>query len=340
MALRPVARTLLEALPKKPPRFLVTGLDSDGRLGVECLARFPQSRVVWFHHDLFPAGLARFQGLDPSRIVVAPDLALPEGERPDLVALPFPKGGEALFARELLEEAHDALEVGGRLIAATDGNPAWLRRVLKEIFRDSDSSVIGDGAAVFAARRRDESVVKDHSHVVRLRRSRDYEFRTRPGVFSYGHIDQGSKALLLLADLRGSRRILDIGCGVGVLGIVAAAESPGATAVLVDSNLRAVALARENAARNEVPGITAIASPDPLAIEDGPFDCVLANPPYFANFKIAVRFIGAAHAKLEKGGRLWLVAKAADEHAERVKRVFGNVDVRMGGGYGVISAKR
>jgi 16S rRNA (guanine1207-N2)-methyltransferase len=338
--LRPVARTLLEALPKKAPRFLVTGLDQDGRLGLEVAARHPESRVLWFHHDLFPAGLARFQGLDAARILVAPDLAFPPDDQPDLIALPFPKGGEALLSRELVEQAHDALAMGGRLIAATDGNPAWLKRVVKEVFRNSDSTVVAGGAAVFATRKREDTARKDHSHVVQLKIRRDFAFRTRPGVFSYGHVDQGSKALLALADLGRSRRILDIGCGVGVLGIVAAASSPGATAVLVDSNVRAVALARENADRNEVAGIATVASADPITIDEGPFDCVLANPPYFANFKIAVRFIGAAHAKLEKGGRLWLVAKAANEHAERVERIFGNVEVRMAGGYGVISARK
>lgn len=340
--MRAVDRTLLEALPKKPPRFVLTGLDPDGSLGVRALARYPESRVVWFHYDLFPAGLARFQGLDGARIVVEPDLAWGGGDPPDLVALPFPKGGESLLAREIVEQAHDALPIGGRFIGATDGNPEWLKRVVKEIFRAADASQLPEGAAVLASRRREDSASKDHSHVVKVtQRDRELAFRTRPGVFSYGHIDQGSKALLAVASLEPARRILDIGCGVGVLGIAAAiSAAPGATALLVDSNVRAVALARENAARSEVAGITVVASADPLTVEGGPFDCVLANPPYFANFKIAVRFIGAAHHQLEKGGRLWLVAKAALEHADRVRRVFGNAEVQAAGGYGVISATK
>jgi 16S rRNA (guanine1207-N2)-methyltransferase len=340
--LRPVDRLLAGALPKAAPRFLITGLDPNGGLAVAAAARFPDSRVLWFTFDLFAAGLARGRGLDPARLLLAPDLPGDDApERPDLVALPFPRGGEALLGRELVEEAHDALAPGGRLLAATDGDPAWVRKVVREVFRNGEVTAAPGGAVVHAERRRPGRAHKDHSHVVKLsERGRVFELRTRPGVFSYGHVDQGSKALLRVADLAACRRILDLGCGIGVLGIVAAAASPGATAVLVDSNLRATALARENAARNDVPGVTVVESADPLAVPGGPFDCVLANPPYFASFGIAERFVAAAHAHLAPGGRLWLVAKAAEEHADLVRRAFGDATIAWAGDYGVVSALR
>jgi 16S rRNA (guanine1207-N2)-methyltransferase len=185
-------------------------------------------------------------------------------------------------------------------------------------------------------------VLKDHSHVARVSyRGRELAFRTRPGVFSYGHVDQGSKALLEVADFTGVRRVLDVGCGVGVLGIAAAVASPGAAAVLVDANVRAVALARENTALNGLQAVEVIASADPVAIDRGSFDCVVANPPYFATFRIARKFVEAAHRHLLPGGRLWVVAKAADEHRDCVRSVFGDpVEVATSGGYGVISAAR
>jgi 16S rRNA G1207 methylase RsmC len=346
---RLVDEILAGALPKTPPRFLLTGLDSEAATAVAAAARYPAARVAWFHYDLFAAGLARFQGVDPARIVVEPDLpaaapGLPADspERPDLIALPFPKGGEALLSREILEEAHDALAIGGRLFAATDGDARWLKKVAREVFRNAEVTATPIGAVVICERRRPAAAWKDHSHVVKLSHAgREFAFRTRPGVFSYGHVDQGSKALLIGADFAGCRRILDVGCGVGVLGIVGAAlAAPGATAVLVDSNVRAVALARENAILNGVAGVEVVASADPLAAPGGPFDCVVANPPYFAHFKIAERFIAAAHSHLEVNGRLWLVAKAAEEHAARVEQAFGNADLRSVGDYGVIAAVR
>jgi 16S rRNA G1207 methylase RsmC len=335
--LRLVDEILVASLPKKAPRLLITGLDADGATASAAAAKYPDARVLWFHYDLFAAGVAKARGLDPALIVVEPDL--PAAERADLIALPFPKGGEALVARELIEEAHDALEPGGRLLAATDGDATWLKKVAREVFRNAEITATPIGSIVWCERKREATALKDHSHVVRLKHGgRDFAFRTRPGVFSYGHVDQGSKALLFAADFRGHvARILDVGCGVGVLGIVGAAMAPGSVAVMVDSNVRAVALARENAAANGV-SAEVVASADPLALTGDPFDCVLANPPYFANFKIAERFITAAFERLAPGGRLWLVAKAAEEHAARVEAVFGNADLRMVGDYGVVSA--
>jgi len=338
---RLVDEILVVAWPKTPPRFVLTGLDGDGALARDAAARYPDTRVVWFHFEVFAADLARSKGLDPGLMLVQPDIDLASvgDERPDLIALPFPRGGEGLLVRELIEEAHDALVIGGRFLAATDGDPAWLRKVARDVFRNAEVSASPIGAVVRAERRRADPSLKDHSHVAKLSfGGRDLAFRTRPGVFSYGHVDHGSKALLSVADFTGSRRFLDIGCGVGVLGIAAASVAPQSSVVLVDSNVRAVALAGENASRNGITSAEAISSADPLSLALAPFDCVLANPPYFNSFKIAERFIDAAFRHLAPHGRLWLVAKAAEEHVSRVRARFGNADVRMSGDYGVISA--
>ncbi|HOF87367.1 MAG TPA: methyltransferase, partial [Armatimonadota bacterium] len=44
---------------------------------------------------------------------------------------------------------------------------------------------------------------------------------TDRGVFSRGHTDPGSAELITAMDLTGARRILDLGCGYGVIGIAA-----------------------------------------------------------------------------------------------------------------------
>ena len=86
---------------------------------------------------------------------------------------------------------------------------------------------------------------------------REFTFRTAAGVFSRSAVDAGSRLLLAAIKLAGAERILDLGCGYGVLGIVAAARAPQAHVVLVDVNPRAVALAEENIARNATPNAEA-----------------------------------------------------------------------------------
>lgn len=93
---------------------------------------------------------------------------------------------------------------------------------------------------------------------------------------------QGCLMLLdeTLRRTRRLRRILDLGCGTGVLGIAAAKAVP-ARVVLADNDPVAVRIARENAAINRLDGrVRAILSDGlahPLVRRRGMFDLVMAN---------------------------------------------------------------
>lgn len=82
-------------------------------------------------------------------------------------------------------------------------------------------------------------------------------------------------------------RILDVGAGVGVIGLCAAARLPYTKVVLVEKNEALVALARENIARNAMAGRVSAVHSDVLAdrpdhgLEPESFDVVLSNPPYY-----------------------------------------------------------
>lgn len=82
---------------------------------------------------------------------------------------------------------------------------------------------------------------------------------------------------LVLAELerllRGGERVLDVGCGSGVLGIAAALLGAGEV-VGIDIDPDAVAITGANAARN---GVVVEASTTPLSAVDGRFGLVLAN---------------------------------------------------------------
>lgn len=346
---RPVDRALIEALPKAAPTRILTGLDTEGALVLAARAVHPSADVRWYHFDVYlaekVAATLCANDADASCAQAIPDLpGFVRGgeptERFDLIALPFPSGGEALFAREIIEEAHDLLTEGGKLLASTDRRPDWLIKVAREVFGKVDVVTQEDGSVIHAVRRSARPAWKDHAHVIRLEaRARAFEFETRAGVFSYGHADRGTKELLAAAEIPAKARILDIGCGYGVLGIVAAALS-GGTCVLVDSSARATDLAQRNLARAGLVGSRVELKADPSGMGDECFDVVLANPPYFSDFRIAEAFIRGAHRALVDGGALWLVAKAVAEHAQRVEEVFGDADQAEEDGYGIIHAVR
>jgi release factor glutamine methyltransferase len=79
------------------------------------------------------------------------------------------------------------------------------------------------------------------------------------------------------------RRILDLGCGSGILAVTLALEFPAAVVVGIDRSLAALALARENVREHGAGRRAALAASDWLAaIGPGRFDLVVSNPPYVA----------------------------------------------------------
>jgi 16S rRNA (guanine1207-N2)-methyltransferase len=75
-------------------------------------------------------------------------------------------------------------------------------------------------------------------------------------------------------------------------------------------------------------------------IPGGPFDRVLANPPYFSNGRIATAFVRTAASVLTPDGVFTLVAKAKDFHRTILEAWFDDVDVSDVQDYGVFEARK
>ena len=155
-----------------------------------------------------------------------------------------------------------------------------------------------------------------------------FEFYTAPGVFSKEGVDKGTLALAENMAVAKNQKILDMGCGIGILG-VAAAKFFDASIVMTDINKRAVMLAKKNIELNNV---EAEISQGNLYenIKQNDFDVVLSNPPQNAGKKVCFQLIEQSKNYLKNDGSLQLVArhnKGGKTLSEKMKETFGNVKV-------------
>lgn len=172
-------------------------------------------------------------------------------------------------------------------------------------------------------------------------RGKTFKFLTSSGVFSPKSIDRGT--LLLVENMQvNGKRILDVGAGYGVVGIVVAATHPGAEVTMVEINERAVELAEKNAYLNRV-GVRIVQGSFFEPLEGEKFDCILSNPPMAIGMGKLGSFIGESKGHLKRGGTLQVVArhnKGGRMLEERMMGVFGNVEqTAKGGGFRVYVSK-
>jgi 16S rRNA (guanine1207-N2)-methyltransferase len=126
------------------------------------------------------------------------------------------------------------------------------------------------------------------------------------GVFSRGHLDHATAILFRETEPPAPGRVLDLGCGYGVIGLAIAAAVPGATVTGIDVNERALLLAAENAVALGVADRFAACLPDAVPA-DAEFDEIWSNPPIRIGKEALHELLLTWLPRLAEGGRAVLV---------------------------------
>ncbi|HAL74433.1 MAG TPA: methyltransferase [Clostridiales bacterium] len=168
----------------------------------------------------------------------------------------------------------------------------------------------------------------------------DLIFQTQAGVFSPSGIDAGTLAMLSVVEFRPDDKVLDLGCGYGVVGILAARLIGADRVVMTDIDPEAVALAQINAGLNGISAMRIFQGDGFAAISDRDFSLILSNPPYHTDFSVAKAFIEQAWRHLQTGGRLIMVTKRLAWYRNKIRAVFGGVRVSPIDDYYVFSAEK
>ena len=200
------------------------------------------------------------------------------------------------------------------------------------------------------------------------------ELVSKPGVFAWDRLDAGSVALVGAMEIDARDRVLDLGCGTGLLGLVAARRavlpspsSPpklGGTeggqraarggvgqVVLLDADVRAAESARRTLEVNGVANAEVLLSDCGSVFlsagsgqrSDRRFDVVVTNPPFHqglgVDYEVACQFVRDAARLLWRGGRLFLVANRFLRYDDVIREAFGDVATAYAGNrYHVLTA--
>jgi 16S rRNA (guanine1207-N2)-methyltransferase len=165
-------------------------------------------------------------------------------------------------------------------------------------------------------------------------------FKTAPGLFSPNSVDKGTLAMLSHVDFTPEDKVLDLGCGYGVVGIYAAKIIGVNKVVMCDNDPLAAKHAGENAVLNDVAGVKIIQSDGFRELDDKDFTLILSNPPYHTDFSVAKHFIEKGFNRLAIGGKMLMVTKRRDWYKNKITAIFGGVKVFEENGYFVFLAEK
>lgn len=338
------ANTLLADEVKLYPtsRILLLGC-GHGALGVSLARQATHGEVVLMDTNYVATQMAkttlRLNGIANARVSSDVSVLPAYSGAFDLVVMVLPRG--AKLVRRLLVEAYSALRVGGSLYLA-GGKQQGVKSGIsnaKSLFGNVATLAYRKGERVAVATKEtqephDVSWAKEPGisprtwHEFRVTTHGDTLcLRTLPGIFSYDRIDDGTRLLLEALEIPRGSKVLDVGCGYGIIGLVA--SRIGAEHVdLVDIDLLAIASTRENIILNNVENTQAIPSDLMSSVADRRYDVVVANPPFHVgmatDYEVVRTLIVDAHNVLEPDGKLIIVSNKFLPYDRFVVNVFGN----------------
>lgn len=276
-----------------------------------------------------------------AEVVAGPDLWDLE---PRFSTVIFPAAAQAdrELKLDIVEQAYHVLRPGGLFLTLSEyEKDNQFAKWHKKVFGKTGQSPASEHGMAFWSTRGEDIPRRRHevTYHARAADGPSMAFVSRPGTFSYGRFDNGSRAMIEVAEIRGGDAILDLGCGNGAIGCLTVAKAgPKGSVTFIDSNLRAVALAEMNAAANGVPNPRFLTATRLQGLGMDEFDVILANPPYYAKAEITRLFVEGARDLLRRGGRYYIVTKMPTAVVPMIFETFGDCSVIENRGYSVVMA--
>lgn len=138
--------------------------------------------------------------------------------------------------------------------------------------------------------------------------NREFSMYSDNGVFSKDKFDFGTRILLENIDIHSiCGKVLDLGCGTGVVGLILGSLNKNISIDMVDVNERAIELARENIKLNNLNNNIFISNV--YSNVNDKYDYIITNPPIRAGKEVIRRFLLGAKDYLNNNGTLYFVMR-------------------------------
>ena len=154
--------------------------------------------------------------------------------------------------------------------------------------------------------------------------NKEFSIYSDNGVFSKDRFDYGTRVLLSSIDIDSlSGNVLDLGCGLGVVGIILGTFNRNINIDMIDVNERAISLTKDNLILNNVKADVFVSN-----VYDNvnkKYNYIITNPPIRAGKNVIRGFLLGSYDYLKDDGILYFVMRK--DHG--VKSMIGELSVKF-----------
>ncbi len=254
-------------------------------------------------------------------------------------------GKDKALTHYLINQAKRLLKPGGQLILSgmrQEGTKTYVAKAGEILGTTPVSTTRRSGARIGKIQKSadcDASLLDDKTYgqLREIELDKETRMQSKPGIFGWNKIDQGSKFLVENAPRLDGKTVLDLGCGYGYLSLHAH-RSGASRIVATDNNAAALAACHENL--NALGKAFELSSGDAGNEIDETFDAIWCNPPFHqgvkANAGLTAKFVRSLNRLLKEDGYALVVVnafitfeKSAADHFAEITEVANNKSFKV-----------